>query len=99
MTTTDPFPLAEAFEQVLRRVTTDPTGQPARILAAFAASLVDGTEFNLAQIEQLPDAADRRLCLALLEYCMAEGLTEDERLGASHAFAPFVEIHALGARH
>jgi len=68
-------------------------------MAAFAASLVNGNEFNLAQIEQLPDAADRVLCLQLFEYCMTEGLTEDERRDASEAFQPFTEIHATGTRH
>ena len=95
----DRLPLAGAFEQVLQRVASAPTGEPERILAAFAASLVDGEAFNLAQIEQLPDEADRLLCLTLFEYCMAEGLTEDERRTASAAFAPFVEINAPGARH
>lgn len=91
--------LAGVFEQVLQRVTAAPTGQPGRILAAFAASLLDGEAFNLAQIEQLPDEADRLLCLALVEYCMAEGLSEDERRTASAEFAPFVEIHESGTRH
>ncbi len=91
-------PLAGVFEQVLQRVAAAPTGQPGRILSMFAASLVDGEAFNLARIERLPDEADRLLCLALFEYCMAEGLTEDERRAASAAFAPFVEIQS-GARH
>ena len=91
-------PLVGVFEQVLQRVAVEPTGQPGRILAMFAASLVDGEAFNLAQIERLPDEADRLLCLALFEYCMAEGLTEDERRAASAAFAPFVEIQ-FGVRH
>ena len=95
----DRLPLAGVFEQVLQRVTIAPTGESGRILAAFAASLVDGNAFNQAQIEQLPDEADRLLCLALFEYCMAEGLTEDERRAASATFAPFVEIYASGTRH
>lgn len=93
------IPLAGNFERVFQRVTSAPTGEPGRILAGFAASLVNGEEFNLAQIEQLPDEADRLLCLALFEYCMTEGLTEDERREASDAFAPFLEIHKSGARH
>jgi hypothetical protein len=92
-------PLAGAFEQVLQRVAVAPAGVPGRILAAFAASLVQGVEFNLAQIEQLSEPADRALCLELFDYCMRVGLSEDERRAASAAFAPFVEIHAPGTRH
>jgi hypothetical protein len=33
------------------------------------------------------------------EFCISEGLTEDERSAASAAFAPFMEIHKPGARH
>lgn len=92
-------PLATAFEQVLQRVAALPKNETGRILTAFAASLVNEDSFNLALIEELPDLADRLLCLTLFEYCMAEGLTEDERCAASAAFAPWTEIHAPGVRH
>ncbi len=91
--------LAGAFEPVFQRVAAAPTGEPGRVLSAFASSLLNGDEFILTQIEQLPDEADKRLCLAMLDYCMTAGLSECERRAASAAFAPFVEIHAPGARH
>jgi len=95
----DRLPLAGVFEQVFQRVAAAPTGEPGRVLAAFAASLLNSEAFNLEQIEQLPDEADRALCLALFEYCMSDGLTEDERREAFAAFAPFSEIHSPGTRH
>lgn len=92
-------PLAASFEDVFQRVAAAPSGEPGRILAAFASSLLNSEAFNLAQIEQLPNEADRNLCLDLFEFCMSVGLTEDERIEASAAFAPFVEINAPGTRH
>ena len=92
-------PLAGIFEQVLQRVAAAIGGEPERILAALAASLLNSEEINLIQIERLPDEADRLLCFALFDYCMTVGVTEDERREASAAFAPFVDIHAPGTRH
>jgi len=96
---TDRPGLAGAFEPVLQRVASAPATEAGRVLAKFAASLVNGEAFNLAQIEQLPEEADRALCLALFDYCMMVGLSEDERRAAAAAFAPFVEIYTPGARH
>lgn len=92
-------PLAGVFEDVLQRVACAPAGEPGRILASFAASLANGDEFNLAQIEQLPSVSDRGLCLALFEYCLSDGLSEEARRAVSIAFAPYTDIHAPGARH
>ena len=64
----------------------------------FAFSLIEGDAFDLSQIERLPASA-QALCLALFEYCLTVGLTEDERRAASAAFAPFVGMYAPGARH
>lgn len=96
---TDRPPLATSFENVFQRVAAAPGGEPERILAAFASSLLNSDAFNLAQIEQLTNEDDRHLCLALFEFCMSVGLTEDERREASDAFAPFVEINSPGTRH
>jgi hypothetical protein len=90
--------LAGVFDEVLQRVAAAPAGEPGRVMAAFAASLANGDEFNLAQIEGLPSAADRDLCLALFDYCMTAGLTEDERHEAAVAFLPYIEIHVPGTR-
>lgn len=90
--------LAGAFEAVYQRVAGQATGEPGRILAAFAASLADGEEFNLAELDGLAEA-DRDLALALFEYCLKCGLSEEDRREASAAFAPFVELHAVGTMH
>lgn len=91
-------PLAGALEPVFQSVAAAPTGEAGRVLALFAFSLVEGEAFDLSQIERLPEAA-QALCLALFEYCLTVGLTEDERRAACAAFAPFVAMHAPGARH
>jgi hypothetical protein len=91
-------PLAGAFEPVFQSVAAAPTGEAGRALALFAFSLVEGEAFDLSQIERLPEAA-QALCLALFEYCLTVGLTEEERQAACAAFAPYVEIHRSGARH
>ena len=90
--------LSGVFEQVLQRIGAEPTSEPTRVLVAFAAALLNGDEFNLEQIEVLPEA-DSALCLALFDYCMSVGLTEDERSEASAAFAPFTDIHVSRSRH
>lgn len=95
----DRLPLAGVFEQVLQRVIAAPTAKLGGILATFAASIVDGNVFNLAQIEQLLDESDRLLCMALFDYCMSDGLSEDERPAASAAFAPCVVIDESKYRH
>lgn len=93
------LPLAGVFEKIFQRVTGASSSEPVRILVAFASSLLNSEAFNLARIEQLPEESDRRLCFDLFEYCMSEGLTEDERAQASAAFAPFVEAYTSGTRH
>ena len=95
----DQAPLAGTFDDVLQRVASSPTTAAARVLAAFAAALANSEEFNLEQIEQLPEQVDQDLCLSLFEYCMSVGLAEDERQAIAAAFAPYVEIHAAGTRH
>lgn len=91
-------PLAGAFEPVFQRVAAAPTGEPGRVLALFAYSLAEGEAFDLSQIERLPES-DQALSLALFEFCLTVGMTEDERQAACAAFTPFVEVHAPGARH
>lgn len=91
---TGAMPLAGVFEEVFQRVASSPALSASRVLAGFAASLANGDEFNLALIEQLPDAADRDLCLALFEYCLSCGLTEDARSAVAIAFAPYVEMRS-----
>jgi hypothetical protein len=92
------LPLNGVFEQVLQHVAAEPIGEMARVLIAFAAALLNGDEFNLAQIETLSEP-EQALCMALLDHCMSIGLTEDERREASAAFAPFAAIYAPGLRH
>lgn len=91
-------PLAGAFEPVFQRVAATPASEPGRVLAAFAFSLVEGEAFDLSQLERLREP-DQALCLALFEFCLTVGITEDERKAACAAFAPFVDIHAAGPRH
>lgn len=95
---TDREPLPGALEPVYQAVAAAPTGEAGRVLALFAFSLVEGEAFDLSQIERLPEDA-QGLCLALFEYCLTVGLAEDERHAACAAFAPFVAMHAPGARH
>ena len=94
----DKPPLAGEFERVFQRIASDFSCKAAHTLAAFATSLLGGVEFDLSTINRLAKA-DQYLALGLFEFCMSEGLTEDERSAASAAFAPFVEIHKPGARH
>lgn len=91
--------LANAFGTMLERIKEAPESGAARVLATFAASLLNGEAFNLAQIDGLPRKDDQEMCIALFHYCMTVGLTEDERREASEAFAPYVEIHQPGTRH
>jgi len=91
--------LPDAFGTMLARIKEEPGSEAARVLGAFASSLLNGEVFNLAQIDGLPRADDQGMCLSLFNYCMAVGLTEDERREASEAFAPYVEIHQPGTRH
>ena len=90
--------LAGEFERVFQRVASYYSCKAAHTLAAFATSLLGDVEFDLSKLNGL-DKADQDLALGLLEFCMSEGLTEDDRSVASAAFAPFVEIHKPGARH
>jgi hypothetical protein len=90
--------LAGEFERVFQRVASYYSCEAAHTLAAFATSLLGDVEFDLSKLNGL-DKADQDLALGLLEFCMSEGLTEDERSVASAVFAPFVEIHKPGARH
>ncbi len=90
--------LAGEFERVFQRVASYYSCEAAHTLAAFATSLLGDVEFDLSKLNGLCKA-DQDLALGLFEFCMSEGLTEDERSMASTAFAPFVEIHKPGARH
>ena len=90
--------LAGEFERVFQRVASDYSCEAAHTLAAFATSLLGDVEFDLSKLNGLAKA-DQDLALGLFEFCMSEGLTEDERSVASAAFAAFVEIHKPGARH
>jgi hypothetical protein len=94
----DKPPLAGEFERVFQRVASDYSCEAGHTLAAFATSLLGDVEFDLSKLNGLAKA-DQVLALGLFEFCMSEGLTEDERSAASAAFAPFVEIHKPGARH
>jgi len=94
----DKPPLAGEFERVFQRVASDYSSETAQTLAAFATSLLGDVEFDLSKLNGLAKA-DQDLALGLFEFCIGEGLTEDERSAASAAFAPFVEIHKPGARH
>lgn len=90
--------LAGSFEAVLQRLEREPVGESSRVLASFASALLNSEGYNLEQIEQLTAVDDRDLCLALFDYCMTAGLTEDERHEAAVAFLPYIEIHAPGTR-
>lgn len=92
-------PLALPFERILKRIEAGATGEPARILAGFAFALVSSLEFNLDQIDELPDQDDRDLCAALFSYCLELRLTEDERRDAAEAFEWFAVVHAAGMSH
>lgn len=91
--------LNDAFGLMLTRIKDEPDSEAARVLAVFASSLLNGEAFDLSQIDRLPRKDDQGMCLSLFHYCMAVGLTEDERREASEAFAPYVEIHQPGTRH
>lgn len=91
-------PLVGGFEAVLQRLEREPVGESSRVLASFASALLNSEAYNLAQIDQLTAIHDRDLCLALFDYCMTAGLTEDERHEAAIAFLPYTEIHAPGTR-
>lgn len=95
---TDRAPLAGPFELVFQRVLSDPTRQPARVLALFAYSLAEGEAFNLSRLEKIPEA-DQTLSLALFDFCLNVGVTEEDRRAVVEAFSPFVEIYTPGTRH
>ncbi len=92
-------PLVGLFENVLQRVAGSPGSETGRVLTLFAVSLVESEEFDLSQIERLPDKDDRSLCLDLFEFCITVGLTEDERRAIASAFTPYAALHAPGTRH
>ena len=94
----DKPPLAGEFERLFQRVASDYSCEAAHTLAAFAISLLGDVEFDLSKLKGLVKK-DQDLALGLFEFCMSEGLTEDDLGAASAAFAPFVEIHKRGARH
>jgi hypothetical protein len=91
--------LALPFERILKRIETAATGEPGRILAEFAFALISSLEFNLDQIDELPDQDDRDLCAALFTYCLESRLTEDDRSDAAEAFASFAVVHTAGLSH
>lgn len=91
--------LAGLFEPFLKRIEVDPTSGSALVLAAFAVAILDGVDFNLGRLEQLPNEADQALCVGLFEYCLSAGLSEEDRSMASAALKPFSEMSAPGARH
>ncbi len=91
--------LVGAFDAVLRRVERQPSDKGGRVLAALAAALATGDEINLQEIDELADESDQALGVALFDYCMAEGLTEEERAEIARRFAPFADLHKPGTRH
>jgi hypothetical protein len=90
--------LVNVFEDVYQRVARDATGEASRVLIRLVASLAEGVELNLAELEALPQP-DQALALALFDYCFNRGLSEEERSAVSDAFAPFVGMHRAGVRH
>ncbi len=90
--------LAGEFERIYQHIASDYSCEATYTLAAFATSLLGDIEFDLSTINKLTKA-DQNLALGLFDFCMSEGLTEDERRAASAEFAPFLEIHKPGARH
>jgi hypothetical protein len=85
--------LAGAFEAIYQQRAEQATGEQGRIPAAFAASLADGEEFNLAELDGLAEAS-QELALALSWHCLKRGWPAKNRREASAAFAPLVELHA-----
>lgn len=85
--------LPRPFVDLLRQLEADPLGQASRVIVDFVWSIAEGEAFVLTRLETIPQAA-HDLCLALLDFCMGEGLSEDERAAAAAAFAPFRELYA-----
>lgn len=91
-------PLAGLFEEIYQRLLLSPGGENGRILVSFAISILNGGEFDLSQLDMLPNI-DRQLSLRLFDYCMKEGLSEEDRSVAADALAPYMEMHSFDTRH
>jgi hypothetical protein len=67
------------FEVLRQRLETGAEPYATHVLAAYAASLTNETEFDLSRLESLESEADQSLFRAIFGYCLEHGLTEDER--------------------
>ncbi|CAA9890789.1 conserved hypothetical protein [Candidatus Methylobacter favarea] len=81
------------FERAFQRVSSGAIGRESHVVANFAATVVDSSKITLVQLSQLSDD-DKALCLSLMEYCLNNDITEDQRKAVFNAFAPFVDTQA-----
>ena len=74
------------FEVLRQRMTDGGDANGLHVLVSLAASLANGTEFDLSEADSLQDGADQSLFSAIFGYCLEHGLSEDERALVARTF-------------
>jgi len=93
------LPLEGVFKAIHSRVSGNPHGMSSKALVAFIMALVNEREFDLSRIEDMPEKEAQELASAVLDYCLFEGMAEEERKAIEAAFAPYDELCSVGRRH
>ena len=89
----------EAFQTVIDHVESFPMAKESMVLAKLIESLVDSTEFDLDEINGLPNANLKLMCSAVFNHCMSEGLSEEQRLMISKTIEPYAALANAETRH
>ena len=89
----------KAFQTLIDHVEAFPMTKESKVLAKLVESLVDSTEFDLNEINTLPNSNLKLMCSAVFNHCMSEGLSEEQRLIISKAIEPYAAIANNETRH
>ncbi|MDY0134399.1 MAG: hypothetical protein RBS14_01770 [Atribacterota bacterium] len=93
------LPLEGVFKAIHGRVSRDPFSVSNQALVAFIMALVNEREFDLSRIEDMPDQEAQELAGAVLDYCLFDGMAEEQRQAIDAAFTPYDELAAPERRH
>lgn len=89
----------KAFQTMIDHVITYPMAKESKVLAKLIESLVDSTEFDLSEIDNLPNASLILMCSDVFRHCMNEGLSEEQRLLISKTIEPYASLANTETRH
>ena len=89
----------EAFQTMINHVEAFPMAKESMVLAKLIESLVDSTEFDLNEINSLPNVKLKMMCSAVFNHCMSEGLSEEQRSTISKTIEPYAALANKETRH